>query len=266
MALPRMRPQDGVAWITGASSGIGEAVALELARRGWTVAITARRLEQLEGIARAAEGLAGRIVAHAGDVTDIGSMQAVVDGIERVHGPIALAFLNAGVAPGTRGGALDIETLEKTFAVNLFGVARGLAAVLERMKPRKQGQIAVNASIAGYRGIPNAAAYGSSKAAAIHLCESMKFECDGLGIRLQVVNPGFVDTPLTRRNAFPMPFLMAGDEAARRIVDGFERAGFVISFPRRLAWVMTAARLLPYPVYFWLIARATRGRPYEKRD
>lgn len=257
MSLPRMHPSDGVAWITGASSGIGEAVALELAARGWTVAITARRLEQLEEIARRAEGLPGRVVAHAGDVTDAASMRAVVEGIESVHGPIALAFLNAGVAPYTRAGALDVEAFEKAFAVNTLGAAKGLAAVLEPMIARGRGQVAVNASTAGYGGLPKAAAYGASKAAAIHMCQALKFDCDRLGIRLQVVNPGFVDTPLTRKNDFPMPFLVSMEEAARRTVDGFERGGFEITYPRRLSWIIKAVNLLPYPAYFWLVAKAT---------
>ena len=257
MDLPRMKPQDGVAWITGASSGIGEAVALELARRGWTVAITARRLEQLEDLARRAEALPGRLVAHAGDVTDAASMQTVVDTVEQVHGPIALAFLNAGIAPYVRAGALDIAAFEQAFAVNTLGAVKGLAAVLERMKARGRGQIAVNASTAGYGGLPKAAAYGASKAATIHLCQALKFDCDKLGIRLQLVNPGFIDTPLTRKNDFPMPFLMSMDEAAKRTVDGFERGGFEIVFPRRLAWIIKAVNMLPYPAYFWLVAKAT---------
>ncbi|AMJ60200.1 SDR family NAD(P)-dependent oxidoreductase [Bosea sp. PAMC 26642] len=257
MRLPRMKPQDGVAWITGASSGIGEAVALELARRGWTVAITARRLDQLEEIARRAEGLAGRVVAHAGDVTDHAALQAVVDTVESVHGPIALAFLNAGVAPYVRAGTLDIAAFEQAFAVNALGAAKGIAVALERMKPRRRGQIAVNASIAGYGGLPKAAAYGASKAAAIHMCEALQFDCEHLGIRLQVVNPGFIDTPLTRKNDFPMPFLMSVDEAAKRTVDGFEQGGFEIAFPRRLSWILKAANLLPYPAYFRLVAKAT---------
>ena len=257
MTVPRMQPSDGVAWITGASSGIGEAVALELAQRGWTVAITARRLDLLEDVARRAEGLPGRIVAHAGDVTDTGSMKAVVDGIESVHGPIALAVLNAGIAPDS-AGVLDMAVFEQTIAVNLTGTARALAAVIERMTPRKRGQIAVNASVAGYGGLPAASAYGVSKAAAIHLCETLKFECDRQGLRLQVVNPGWITTPLTRRKDLPMPFIMPPEAAARRIVDGFARSGFEITFPRRLSWVMKAVNLLPYPVYFWLIAQAGR--------
>jgi short-subunit dehydrogenase len=105
------------------------------------------------------------------------------------------------------------------------------------MGARRKGQVAVNASVAGYRGLPKAAAYGASKAAAIHLCEALKFDCDNLGITMQVVNPGFIDTPLTRKNDFPMPFLMSMDDAARRVVDGFERGRFEIIFPRRLAFI-----------------------------
>jgi NAD(P)-dependent dehydrogenase (short-subunit alcohol dehydrogenase family) len=257
MALARMRPIDGVAWVTGASSGIGRSVALELARRGWTVAISSRRLDQLEAVAAEAVGLSGRVVAHVADVTDAVALAGVVEAIESVHGPLVLAFFNAGLAPYTRAGTLDITAFEQAFAVNLLGVAKGLAPVLARMAERGKGQVAVNASVAGYGGLPKAAAYGASKAAAIHMCEALKFDCDQLGIRLQVVNPGFIETPLTAKNDFPMPFLMKMDEAARRIVNGFERGGFEIVFPRRLVWILKAVNLLPYPLYFWLVAKAT---------
>jgi NAD(P)-dependent dehydrogenase (short-subunit alcohol dehydrogenase family) len=255
MTMPRMQPQDGVAWITGASSGIGAAVALELARRGWTVAVTARRLELLEALALRAGGLPGRIVAHAADIGEDASIRSVVEGIESVHGPIALAFLNAGVAPKSDGGLIDVAAFEHAFSVNLLGVVRGAAAVLARMAVRGQGQIAVNASLAGYRGMPGPAAYGASKAAAIHFCEALRFDCDRIGVRLQLVNHGFIDTPMTQQNRFPMPLLMAPDKAAKRIVDGFERDGFEIAFPRRLAWTLRGLRFLPYPAYFRTVRR-----------
>jgi NAD(P)-dependent dehydrogenase (short-subunit alcohol dehydrogenase family) len=255
--MTTMTPKDGAAWLTGASSGIGKATALELARRGWTVCITARRLEDLEAVAAEASGLSGRIVAHVGDVTDEAAMAGLVETIERVHGPIALAFFNAGVAPYTRAGALDVQAFRQAMNVNVLGVANGLSPVLARMGERKKGQVAVNASVAGYRGLPKAAAYGASKAAAIHLCEALKFDCDNLGITMQVVNPGFIDTPLTKKNDFPMPFLMSMDDAARRVVDGFERGKFEIIFPRRLAFILKIMRLLPYAWYFPLVARQT---------
>jgi NAD(P)-dependent dehydrogenase (short-subunit alcohol dehydrogenase family) len=257
MPIATMTPKDGVAWLTGASSGIGKATALELARRGWTVCITARRLEELEAVAAEASGFAGRIVAHVGDVTDEAGMAGLVETIERVHGPIALAFFNAGVAPYTRAGALDVQAFRQAMNVNVLGVANGLSPVLARMGERKKGQVAVNASVAGYRGLPKAAAYGASKAAAIHLCEALKFDCDNLGVTMQVVNPGFIDTPLTKKNDFPMPFLMSMDDAARRVVDGFERGRFEIIFPRRLAFILKVMRLLPYAWYFPLVARQT---------
>ncbi len=252
-----MTPKDGVAWLTGASSGIGRATALELARRGWTVCITARRLAELEAVAADAAGLSGRIVAHVGDVTDEAAMAGLVDAIERIHGPIALAFFNAGIAPYTRAGTLDVQAFRQALNVNVMGAANGLAPVLERMAQRKKGQVAVNASVAGYRGLPKAAAYGASKAAAIHLCEALKFDCDNLGITMQVVNPGFIDTPLTKKNDFPMPFLMSMDEAARRVVSGFERGKFEIIFPKRLAIILKVMRILPYAWYFPLVTRQT---------
>lgn len=260
MPLRTMTPADGVAWITGASSGIGRAVAIELARRGWTVLASARRLDDLEALSAEAAALKGRIVAHPCDVTDEVAMAGVVAAIERVHGPIALAFFNAGVAPYTRAGALDVEAFRTALNVNVLGAANGLAPVLAGMGERGKGQVAVNASIAGYRGLPRAAAYGASKAAAIHLCEALKFDCDNLGIVMQVVNPGFVDTPLTRKNDFPMPFLVSMEDAARRVVDGFERGRFEIIFPRRLAWILKLMRILPYALYFPLVARQTGWR------
>ncbi len=253
----RAAPKDGVAWVTGASSGIGKAVALELARRGYTVAVTARRHEELETLAHKAESLAGRIVAHEGDVTDEAAMAGIVRAIEQAHGPIALAFLNAGIAPYTRAGDLDVSAFAKAHAVNVMGVVNGLAPLFAVMGARGRGQVGVTASVAGYGGLPRAAAYGASKAAVIHLCEALKYDCDLLGINLQVVNPGFVKTPLTAKNDFPMPTAIEEDEAARRICDGFETAGFEITFPRRLAWTLKLVNLLPYRLYFPLIARAT---------
>lgn len=258
----RMHPSDGVAFLTGASSGIGRAVALELARRGWTVAASSRRLDALERLAADAAGLPGRVVAHAADVTDARAMAQTVLGVERVHGPIALAFFNAGMAPAMTD-ELDFGAFEQAFAVNVIGVVKGLAPVLAAMKSRRRGQIAVNASLAGYGGLPQAVAYGASKAAAIHLCEALALDCDRFGLRIQVVNPGFVETPLTARNDFPMPFMLSAEQAARRIVDGFEHGGFEITFPRRLAFVLKCLNMLPYPAYYWLIAKAAgwRGRP-----
>jgi NAD(P)-dependent dehydrogenase (short-subunit alcohol dehydrogenase family) len=260
MAPARVSPSDGCAWITGASSGIGRGVALEMARRGWTVAITARRQAELEAVALEAAGLRGRIVAHPGDVTDIDTVRRTVETIQAAHGPVALTFLNAGIAPYVRAPDLDVPAFRQAIDVNLMGVINGIAAVMPGMAAAGRGQIAVNASIAGYGGLPKSAAYGATKAALINMCEALKFDCDNLGLVMQLVNPGFVETPLTGKNDFPMPFILKNEDAARRTCDGFERGGFEITYPRRFAYMLKAINLLPYPLYFATVARMTGWR------
>lgn len=246
--------------MTGASSGIGRLLAAALAGRGYTVAVTARRVEELERLANEAAGAGGRIVAHAGDVTDEGRMAEIVETVERVHGPIALGFINAGVFQVNAEKTLDAKSVRRTLDVNLNGAVNCLDPLIGRMAERRKGQIAVTASIAGYGGLPNAAAYGASKAALIHLAESLKFMLDPLGVTIQIVAPGFIRTPMTARNRFPMPFLMEPDEAVRRIMKGLEQGGFEITFPRRLSWALKFINLLPYALYFPLVAKGTAGR------
>ncbi len=250
---------DGCVWVTGASSGIGRAVCLELAKRGWIVAATARRQEELENLSREAAGLLGRIVAHPADVTNEAAMRQAVLTIEMAHGPIALAFFNAGIAPYIRAPNIDMVAIRQVFEVNVFGVFNCLSAIMPLMAGRKKGQIAVTASVAGYGGLPKAAAYGATKAALINACESLKFDCDEIGIKLQLVNPGFVKTPLTDQNDFPMPFLISETEAAQSIVNGFASDKFEISFPWQLAAILKFLNLLPYPIYLWIVAKMTKG-------
>jgi NAD(P)-dependent dehydrogenase (short-subunit alcohol dehydrogenase family) len=260
MAPARVSPSDGCAWITGASSGIGRGVALEMARRGWTVAISARRQAELEAVALEAAGLKGRIIAHPCDVTDIEAVRRTIETIEAAHGEVALTFLNAGIAPYVRAPDLDVPAFRQAIDVNLIGVINGIAAVMPGMAAAGRGQIAVNASIAGYGGLPKSAAYGATKAALINMCEALKFDCDNLGLIMQLVNPGFVETPLTGKNDFPMPFILKNEDAARRTCDGFERGGFEITYPRRFAYMLKAINLLPYPLYFAAVARMTGWR------
>jgi NAD(P)-dependent dehydrogenase (short-subunit alcohol dehydrogenase family) len=260
IAARRVTPADGFAWITGASSGIGRGVALELARRGYTVAATARRLPELEALAQEAAGLSGRIVGYPADVTDEASLKAAFTTASAAHGPIALAFFNAGIAPYIRAPDLDTAAIRQVFDVNVMGVAYGLAAVMPVMARQGYGQLAVNASIAGYGGLPRSAAYGATKAAMINMCEALKFDCDQLGLIMQVVNPGFIETPLTDKNDFPMPFLMKNDAAVQRVCDGFRTGGFEITFPRRFSWLLKAINLLPYPLYFAVVGRMTGWR------
>lgn len=256
----RATPSDGIAWITGGSTGIGRATALELSRRGYTVAITARRADELAKVAAQAP-VPGSIHTYEGDVTEREALAELVARIERELGPISLAFLNVGTFhPMKPGSPFDAELVIQTFDVNIGGTVNALAPVLAAMAQRGRGLVAVNASIAGYGGLPGAAAYGATKAALINMCEALKFSLDPQGIAIQLVSPGFVGTPLTARNDFPMPLLMSAEEAAKRICDGFGRSGFEITFPRRLSWLLKAINVLPYALYFALVGRATRRK------
>jgi NAD(P)-dependent dehydrogenase (short-subunit alcohol dehydrogenase family) len=228
------------------------------------VAATARRLPELEALVTEAAAEGGRIVAYPCDVTDGAGMDRLVAVVEQVHGPIALAILNAGVAPKS-AASLDVATFRQVIDVNLMGVVHGLAAVHPRMAGRGRGRIAVNASLAGYRGLPGAGAYSASKAAVIALCESLQIEAGRAGIVLQVVNPGFVETPMTRDNPHPMPFLLPVETAARRLCDGLEHDRFEIAFPRRLAWIAKLFRLLPAGAYFALMRRAPTAKGEAER-
>lgn len=246
-----------VAWVTGASSGIGWALALELAGSGVVVAATARRADELDRLAEEARERGGVIVACPGDVTDAEAMAGIVRSVSEAHGPIDLAVLNAGLFIPVKAAPFDLGAFRKTFDVNLNGTAACLAAALPAMTGRRAGRILIVASVTGYGGLPSSAAYGATKAALINMAESLKFDLDKAGVTIQVANPGFVDTPATKKNTFKMPALMPVDQAAKRIVAGVAKGGFEITFPRRFTYVLKALRLLPYPAYFWLMTRAT---------
>lgn len=253
----RARPADGAAWVTGASSGLGRATALELARRGFEVYATARREGELRALAEEASRFKGVVVPAPADVTDRDALFALVQKLE-ARRPITLAVLNAGGA--TRDPFEDFggQGFQQTFALNVQGVANSLHPLLPAMRARKGGQIAIVGSVVGYGGVPNAGAYGPSKAAVISLAVGLRFLAEPLGLTVQIVNPGFVRTPLTATNKHPMPFLMEVDDAARRLCDGLERGGFEIRFPRRLAYVARALNLLPWPAYFWAFGKTSR--------
>lgn len=253
MGLYRSMPDDGVAWVTGASTGIGRHVALDLAREGYTVAATARNAEKLAELAVEAKGLKGRIVAFPCDVADDQAISATVAAIENDLGPVALAVLNAGTYFPARGDALEVANFVKTYRINVLGVVNGLVPLVDRMRGRGRGQIAIMGSVSGYGGLPMAAAYGASKAALNNMAEALKFDFDKMNIRIQIINPGFVDTPLTAKNNFIMPALMSVDKASTRIIQGLKTGGFEITFPRRFTWFLKFVNLFPHPVYFWFL-------------
>lgn len=249
-----MRPHDGCVWITGASSGIGAAVARRLAEDGWQVAASARNAEKLADLAAAS---AGRIVAYPLDVTNVVAARTVVSRIEEETAPIARAILNAGTFVPTEIEQFTADHFREHVEINLMGTVNCLEPLLPRLCERRKGQIAVVSSVAGYRGLPRAAAYGSTKAALINLTESLKLGLDKYGVKVQVVNPGFVKTPLTDKNDFPMPFLMDVEDAAAALVRGLDRTAFEISFPKKFTFWMKRLRSLPYGLYFPAIHKST---------
>jgi len=249
----------GVVWITGAGSGIGRAVALRYLRAGAIVAGTARRAETLAELSQQAAGLTGRFHALPADLTDAAATAAVVRRIEAEIGPLRLALLNAGTHQPMTGSDFRADVVRQLLDSNVMTVANSLQAALPPMLARRHGQAAIVASLAGYSGLPGAAPYGASKAALINMAEALHLDLQDSGVAVRLVNPGFIKTPLTDRNRFPMPFLMPVETAAERLWRALEfERGFEIVFPWRFALLLKVLRLLPYAAYFPLVRRVTR--------
>ena len=246
------------AWVVGASTGIGRALTLELAKHGVDVVVSARSADALAEVVATGAALPGSIWALPFDVTDNGATGAAHRGAVTLLGQIDLCVSCAGTY--TPFGAQDFsaKSFRRTVEVNLMGSVHVLEAVMPNMITRGSGQIAIVSSVAGYRGLPAASAYGATKAALINMCESLKFDLDRAGVKLQLVDPGFVETPLTARNDFKMPFLMEADAAARAFYRGLLSDQFEIVFPKRFAWQLKFLRCLPYAAYFPLVRRSTK--------
>jgi short-subunit dehydrogenase len=248
-----------VAWVTGASAGIGAALVHELGRRGAAVAATARRADALEALAAAAPG---RVLPVPADVTELEAMRAAEQRVRDELGPIDLAVLNAGLWEQVDVRAFDSEVVRRHLDTNVMGMVHGVDAVLPDMRRRRAGTIAGMASVAGYRGLPQAEGYGASKAAEINLLESLRIDLRSSGLQVVTVCPGFVRTGLTGRNSFPMPFMLEPPDAARRICDGLERDKAEIVFPLPMMLAMKAMRVVPVRTYAWAFSlrRSQRRR------
>ncbi|MFN0219754.1 MAG: SDR family NAD(P)-dependent oxidoreductase [Hyphomicrobium sp.] len=240
-----------IAWITGASTGIGRELALRLARDGAIVAVSARSADKLSELA----ALSPNIRAYPVDVTDAAAVAATATRIAADLGPIDLAVLNAGVWHPMTVSDYDLAKATESMTVNYVGVMNALAPLMLTMSARGAGQIALVASVAGYRGLPKGAAYGPTKAALINLAESVYPSLKLRGVKLQIVNPGFVETPMTAVNDFPMPFLISSEDAGQRIHEGLARDKFEIVFPRRMAILMKLLRIIRYRQYFRITGR-----------
>ena len=243
-------------WVTGASAGIGRAVVVELARRGATVIASARNEQALNDLARECGG--ERVVVLPLDVTDRQANLRATDAIRQRLGGIDIAFFNAGICEYVDVATFDSAVFERTMKTNFLSMVYGIEAMLPLLREGRQPQLIGMSSTVAYRGLPRAEAYGASKAAIKHLFESLQLDLQRDGIAVSVVCPGFVRTPLTDRNDFPMPFLVEVDEAARRIVDGIEARRPEIHFPKRFSIPFKLLALLPHRLYGALCSRMVR--------
>lgn len=241
----------GVVWIVGASSGIGRALARRMQGHARRIAASARSMDALEELARVIPSAA----AYPLDVTDADATHATAERIEKTEGPIDLAVLSFGVWHLMDATEFDTTRIRQAVDVNYLGVINTLAPLLPAMIRRKRGHIAIIASVAGFRGLPRAVAYGPTKAALINLAETLKTELAPHGITVSLINPGFVETPMTADNPFPMPGMVTPDFAADRIFTGLDRQRFEILFPTGFGLAMKALRLLPNGLFFWLMRR-----------
>ena len=244
------------AWLVGASSGIGRATASALHARGAQVVVSARNAAALQEFAAQHPGSQ----AVALDTTNRAAVQAAATEL-LAQGPLDLVCYCAGTYQPLRATAFDLGAMLQHQQVNVTGALHVLDAVLPALlqaaRAGRPGHLSLVGSVAGYRGLPQGLAYGPTKAALIHLAETLYLDLHGLGLGVSLVNPGFVETPLTAANEFPMPALVSPAQAASAIVRGWERGAFEIHFPKRFTHVMKLLRLLPYRLYFPAVRRMT---------
>lgn len=248
-------------WITGASSGIGRELALQLASEGVTVAASARSRDKLDELAAASP----LIKPYPLDVSDPAAVKDAVAQIGRDLGAIDLAILNAGIWQQMTVSDYSTDVAKNSMMVNYFGVAHALEPVLDAFLSHGKGHVAVVSSVAGFRGMLKGAAYAPTKAALIAMCEALYPHMKRKGLNLTVINPGFVKTPMTDVNTFPMPFIIPVEDAARIIIRGLKRKKYEIVFPWRMALLMKTLRILPNWLFFFLVGiginRAGTGEP-----
>lgn len=234
-------------WITGASTGIGREVALQLARAGVNVAASDRVIDKLADLAASQP----RITAYPLDVTDGEAVTKTAAAIKAAMGPIDLAVLCAGVAHPMGAANYDVNLAVHSVNVNYNGILRALGALMPDMIKRGSGHLALIASMTGHRGMPDSAAYAPTKAAIINLTETLKLDLARYGITISVINPGFVDTPITQQLDYPLPHIMTPADAAERIIDGLRQRKYEIAFPWQMNWPTKILRMMPNSLYFW---------------
>jgi NAD(P)-dependent dehydrogenase (short-subunit alcohol dehydrogenase family) len=242
-------------WITGGSTGIGKALAIRFANEGWNVAISARRENLLSELSEKYENISPFPL----DVTDKESCKRIFNQVKQKFGEIDICFFSTGTWDPKKEKDIDVEQIENVFKTNFFGTINSIKAVEEYYKNRKEGTISIVSSIAGYKGLPNSTGYGPSKSALNNLAESLYFDFGRHNVRVCLVSPGFIKTPMTDKNDFKMPFLKTPEFAADKIYDGLvNKKSFEIHFPKELTLTLKFFSILPYKLYFYLIKKLTK--------
>ena len=246
-------------WITGGSTGIGKALAIKFSSEGWNVAVSARRVELLNELCNQYEN----ITTFPLDVTNKENCFEVFNEIKNKFNDIDICFFSTGTWNPKKEKDIDVEQMEEVFKVNFFGTVNTIKAVEQHFKDRKNGVITIVSSIAGYRGLPNSTGYGPSKSALNNLAESLYFDFKRSNVRVCLVSPGFIKTPMTDKNDFKMPFLKTSEYAANQIYDGLvNKKSFEIHFPKALTLTLKILSFLPSKLYFNLVGRLTK---YQKK-
>ncbi len=252
----------GLVFITGASSGIGQALALRYAQAGWRLALVARRSEAMQAWAAEHQLAPERCAIYAADVADNASIATAAQACIAAQGLPDVVIANAGISLGVdTAHAEDLAVMQQVYATNVFGMAATFQPFILPMRERRSGTLVGVASVAGVRGLPGHAAYCSSKAAVVSFCESLRGECRGTGVRVVTVAPGYVATPLTSKNRYPMPFLMQPEAFAERAFKAIEAGTSYRVIPWQMAWVAGLLRLLPNALF----DRAFAGQPRKHR-
>ena len=239
-----------VIWITGASSGIGKALSIKFAQEGWIVAASARR----EGLLQELTKINQNIHSFPLDVTNPEQCKKVFEDIRKKFNNIEISIFGTGIHDPNSEKKFNLEKIREIMEVNYFGTMNSINSVYDYYNDKKGGQISIISSVAGYRGLPAAGAYCASKSALTSFTESLRFEMMRKNVRVSLVSPGFIKTPMTDQNDFPMPMIKSPEFAAEQIYIGLtKKTGFEIHFPKAFTFFLKFLRILPNSIYFKLI-------------
>ena len=248
-----------VIWITGASSGIGKSLALKFANNGWMVAASARRENLLQELHNENEN----IHSFPLDVTNSEQCKTVFDNIIKKFENIEICVFGTGIHDPKSEKYFNLVKIRKIMEVNYFGTMNSINSIYDYFNTKKSGQISIISSVAGYRGLPAAGAYCASKSALTSFTESLHFEMKRINVRVSLISPGFIKTPMTDQNDFPMPMIKSPEFAADQIYNGLiKNKGFEIHFPKAFTFMMKILRILPSSWYFILVEKGMKKIDY----